>query len=151
MGTGSRVAEVTSGATVRVTRVFTLWVRGQQGKLRSELLPVAIADNARMRINLVTPFAEKDAVKALGARWDSTRKIWYITDVKDLTPFRRWIPDMAAGKAHSASAHVSPTTRSNVKASVDSLPAVTTVSNLQVPHCGCDVLPWDDCVHTVKA
>jgi|APLow6443716910_1056828.scaffolds.fasta_scaffold65502_1 hypothetical protein len=23
-----------------------------------------------MRINLVTPFAEKDAVKALGARWD---------------------------------------------------------------------------------
>jgi len=28
-----------------------------------------------MRINLVTPFAEKEAVKALGARWDATKKI----------------------------------------------------------------------------
>jgi hypothetical protein len=38
-----------------------------------------------MRINLVTPFAEKDAVKALGARRDATRKVWYIQDVADLT------------------------------------------------------------------
>ena len=42
-----------------------------------------------MRINLVTPFAEKDAVKALGARWDAAKKLWYITDVADLTPFMR--------------------------------------------------------------
>src|SRR5450830_802080 len=32
----------------------------------------------QMRINLVTPFTEKDAVKALGARWDSAKKLWYI-------------------------------------------------------------------------
>jgi hypothetical protein len=44
-----------------------------------------------MRINLVTPFAEKDAVKALGARWDPAKKLWYITDVADLTLFMRWI------------------------------------------------------------
>ena len=43
-------------------------------------------DNSSMRINLVTPFAEKDAVKALGARWDATRKVWFIQDVADLTP-----------------------------------------------------------------
>ena len=49
-----------------------------------------------MRINLVTPFAEKDAVKALGARWDAAKKVWYITDVADLTPFLRWIPDLEA-------------------------------------------------------
>ena len=42
-----------------------------------------------MRINLVTPYAEKDAVKALGARWDATKKLWYIVDVADLTPFNR--------------------------------------------------------------
>ncbi len=42
-----------------------------------------------MRINLVAPFAEKDAVKALGARWDAANKNWYIIDVKDLTPFLR--------------------------------------------------------------
>ncbi|MDP2370491.1 DUF5710 domain-containing protein [Rhodoferax sp.] len=27
-----------------------------------------------MRINLIAPFAEKDAVKALGARWDAAKK-----------------------------------------------------------------------------
>lgn len=48
----------------------------------------------QMRINLVTPFAEKDAVKALGARWDAALKLWYIVDVADLTPFNRWIPSM---------------------------------------------------------
>jgi hypothetical protein len=47
-----------------------------------------------MRINLVTPFSEKDAVKALGARWDAAKKIWYVTDVTDLTPFMRWIPNL---------------------------------------------------------
>lgn len=36
-----------------------------------------------MRINLVTPFAEKDAVKALGARWYAATKVWYITDVAE--------------------------------------------------------------------
>jgi hypothetical protein len=29
-----------------------------------------------MRIDLVTPFAEKDAVKALGARWDAAKKVY---------------------------------------------------------------------------
>jgi hypothetical protein len=104
-----------------------------------------------MRIDLVTPFAEKDAVKALGARWDGTRKVWYISNVKDLTPFLRWIPDMAAATAGSAIEPFRPETKSAVKASGGSLPTVTTVPHVQVPHCGCDVLPWDDCVHTVKA
>jgi hypothetical protein len=49
-----------------------------------------------MRINLVTPFAEKDEAKALGARWDSAKKCWYIVDVADLTPFLRWIPDIVS-------------------------------------------------------
>jgi hypothetical protein len=49
-----------------------------------------------MRINLVTPFSEKDAVKALGARWDPAKRLWYITDVADLTPFMHWIPDLEA-------------------------------------------------------
>ncbi len=53
-------------------------------------------DNSSMRINLVTPFAEKDAVKSLGARRDSTRKVWYIQDVADLTPYLRWIPNLEA-------------------------------------------------------
>jgi hypothetical protein len=54
-----------------------------------------------MRINLVTPFAEKDEAKALGARWDAAIKIWYIQDVADLAPFMRWIPDLAAATEDS--------------------------------------------------
>jgi hypothetical protein len=42
-----------------------------------------------MRINLITPFAEKDAVKALGARWDPPRRGPGVHDhtinVKELT------------------------------------------------------------------
>lgn len=44
-----------------------------------------------MRINLDCPFSEKDHAKALGARWDVAKKMWYIENVEDLTPFMRWI------------------------------------------------------------
>ena len=57
-----------------------------------------------MRINLVTPFAEKDAVKALGACWDASKKLWYIVNVTDLTPFLRWIPNMEAAMEGSDAA-----------------------------------------------
>lgn len=102
-----------------------------------------------MRINLVTPFADKDKAKALGARWDATRKVWYIVDVADLSPFMRWIPDMDAARSEAAtpgSAHPAPQARSVVK---NSAPAVTTRSDQQLPCCTCAVLPWDDCPHTV--
>ena len=82
-----------------------------------------------MRINLTTPFAEKDAVKALGARWDATKKVWYITDVADLSPFARWIPDLAGATATENSTPIA-------------------MSTIGVPHCGCHVLPWEDCEHT---
>lgn len=89
-----------------------------------------------MRINLVTPFAEKDAAKALGARWDAAKKCWYVVDVADLTPFSRWIPNMEAAMDN---------------APVNQFKGPTTGSMIEVPHCGCDVLPWEDCVHTAKS
>ena len=87
-----------------------------------------------MRINLVTPFAEKDAAKALGARWDATNKLWYIVDVADLTPFLRWIPDADA-------ATVAPIKRSA---------GVITTSTLTIAHCGCNVRAWEDCPHSER-
>ena len=100
-----------------------------------------------MRINLVTPFAEKDAVKALGARWDAAKKCWYIVDIADLTPFARWIPNM------EAAADVSGSTPKLMKPKFTlQTPADAHVkSDSGVADCGCDVLPWDDCVHTAKA
>ena len=100
-----------------------------------------------MRINLVTPFAEKDAAKALGARWDSAKKTWCITDVADLTPFQRWIPNMEAAGTASA---MRPAPRAP-KVAAEASKGVITGPSIEVPHCGCDVLPWEDCVHTATA
>lgn len=43
---------------------------------------------------LDVPFREKDAAKALGARWDPMKKKWYISepDSKDLSLFADWMP-----------------------------------------------------------
>lgn len=104
-----------------------------------------------MRINLKTPFAEKDAARALGARWDAARKIWYVTDVADLAPFMRWIPDLQAA-SEGASA---PVPRGN--AAVAATPAarsssgVITQPSVAVAHCGCTALPWLDCPHTASS
>jgi Domain of unknown function (DUF5710) len=96
-----------------------------------------------MRINLVTPFAEKDAVKALGARWDSAKKIWYIVDVPDLTPFMRWIPDLAAA------AEATTTQQTPAKSPAKKSPGIVTKPSIPMPHCGCKALPWADCEHSV--
>ncbi|MEY4210024.1 MAG: hypothetical protein RLZ92_403 [Pseudomonadota bacterium] len=47
------------------------------------------------RTYLNVPFAEKDAAKALGARWDPANKKWYIAADKDPAPFAKW--QMQAG------------------------------------------------------
>lgn len=41
---------------------------------------------------LNVPFAQKDAAKALGARWDAASKKWYVPADKDITPFAQWQP-----------------------------------------------------------
>lgn len=99
-----------------------------------------------MRINLVTPFADKDKAKALGARWDPARKVWYIVDVADLTPFMRWIPDLAAATA--AASDTGPAAPIAKPAAKASTPAITTKPSQAVASCGCKALPWEDCAHT---
>jgi len=107
-------------------------------------------DNPLMRINLVTPFAEKDAVKKLGARWDAAKKLWYIVDVTDLTPFARWIPDMQAG-VQDAMVNADSSLGSASKVRVDQFRGLTTGPSIDITHCGCNVQPWEDCVHTAAS
>jgi hypothetical protein len=42
-------------------------------------------------MDLDVPYAEKDAAKALGARWDSTRRCWYVPEGLDPASFLRWV------------------------------------------------------------
>lgn len=101
-----------------------------------------------MRINLKTPFADKDAAKALGARWDGARKIWYITDVADLTPFMRWIPDLAAA-TQDAAPLAAQQKAASAGAPASKTAGVTTKPAVAVAHCGCKALPWVACEHSV--
>jgi hypothetical protein len=84
-----------------------------------------------MRINLKTPFAEKEEAKALGARWDPKKKCWYIQNVADLSPFARWITDSPASTSPEQTT---------------SPPVVT--HGAVIAGCGCHVLPWEDCEHS---
>ncbi len=44
-------------------------------------------------IYLSCPFSEKDECKALGGRWDSQKKKWYIPAGVDASNFKKWITD----------------------------------------------------------
>lgn len=47
-------------------------------------------------IFLDVPFVEKDAAKALGARWNPSARKWYIATGTDLAPFSAWLPANAS-------------------------------------------------------
>ena len=46
-----------------------------------------------MRTDLCVPFSESSVVKALGAKWDMSKKVWFVPDGVDLFPFLKWIID----------------------------------------------------------
>lgn len=46
-------------------------------------------------ILLAVPFAEKDAAKKLGARWNAERRSWYVPPGVDVSLFSRWRTDEA--------------------------------------------------------
>lgn len=89
-------------------------------------------------IILKVPYAEKDQAKALGARWNKERKIWYVPDGAAATPFERWIaPGNAPGAAHAAASPSRP-------ARIDSLAGKTSVGAyyLNLEH-ACN--PFEEC------
>ena len=94
-----------------------------------------------MRINLKVPFSQKDAAKELGARWDATRKIWYVVDPECLEVFSDWMPQAEdAAAPQGAVAHVKAATSKGV----------VTGPTTHQPLCHCKVLPWEHCEHSLK-
>jgi exodeoxyribonuclease VII large subunit len=41
---------------------------------------------------LTVSFKDKDAAKALGARWDNVQRQWFVPEGRELTPFQQWLP-----------------------------------------------------------
>ncbi|HBA66761.1 MAG: hypothetical protein CVV06_06790 [Gammaproteobacteria bacterium HGW-Gammaproteobacteria-10] len=59
---------------------------------------------AESKTYLNVPYAQKDAAKALGARWDPAQKKWYIPGNKDISLFAQWqSQDNAAPTSTAAS------------------------------------------------
>jgi len=98
-----------------------------------------------MRIDLTTTSHEHKAAKALGARWDAARRVWYVIDPDDLTPFIRWLPSAGA----STSAGVFPVYKKAQPINKNQRQSHGITKSAPVPHCACNVLPWDDCEHTI--
>jgi hypothetical protein len=49
--------------------------------------------NDRAMLFLNVPFADKDSAKRLGAKWDATKKKWYVPHGLDVNLFEHWWPD----------------------------------------------------------
>ena len=45
------------------------------------------------------PYSEKDAAKALGAKWDPQRRQWFVPVGVPVAPFSRWIPLLQGGSS----------------------------------------------------
>ena len=98
-----------------------------------------------MRINLKVPFAQKDAAKELGARWDAARKIWYVMDPQSLDVFSDWMPEAHADISTST---LTATALKTDAAKPTASAGVLTGPTAFKPLCHCAVLPWEHCLHT---
>ena len=92
-----------------------------------------------MRTNLQVPFVEKDEAKQLGARWDAARKVWYIENKADMSPFARWMPTLAVTSGTGEAPPKSPP----VKKQTTGIAIVGSCFVEQPRICNC--LPWDVC------
>jgi len=71
---------------------------------------------------LNVPFAQKDAAKALGARWDAANKKWYVPTNKDITLFEQW-------QAQAGTMESPPTTTSKPRSQASSTKTSSSTNN----------------------
>ena len=89
---------------------------------------------------LNVPFAQKDAAKALGAKWDPKKKQWYVPASLDITEFAQWQTQSGTAK--------SPATKSKANSRISSKNVILGVTTYgkhkdMMVHTG-DAPPWDE-------
>jgi antirestriction protein ArdC/phage/plasmid primase-like uncharacterized protein len=70
----------------------TVEIGERQEGVRSIKLVEPERDLATAKTPLQVPFKEKEAAKALGAKWDKEAKGWYAPEGTDLKPLAKWLP-----------------------------------------------------------
>lgn len=95
---------------------------------------------------LNVPYAQKDAAKALGARWDAVHKKWYVPAGKDVAPFAQWHADFASPPPSNSVATATTTKTPAIKnaAPADANSGVFTYPTIPdfAPYAG-EEPPWD--------
>lgn len=56
------------------------------------MLERAAGNHTLQRVYLYVPFAERELVKTLGAKWDMEASAWYVSVGCDMAPFAHWLP-----------------------------------------------------------
>jgi len=96
---------------------------------------------------LNVPFAQKDAAKALGARWDADYKKWYVPGDKDIALFAQW--QVQSGALESTAVATSKpraqaaSTKTGSSANNASLGVITHAADKNFVAYNGDEPPWD--------
>ena len=87
---------------------------------------------------LNVPYVEKDAAKALGAKWDAAKKKWYAPGTADIALFTKWATESANRDSSSIQSSVKDQTQAD-KPTADPItrPSIKDF----VPYDG-DLPPW---------
>ena len=96
------------------------------------------------RINLAVPYAQKDAVKAMGARWDAELRTWWATEAQCRAHpgLLKWTGARSKPAQRTAK-------RSPAKQTRGPGPKLTERRVFSLAGCTCrHVAPWEDCEHT---
>lgn len=89
---------------------------------------------------LKVPYAEKDEAKALGARWNPTRKSWYVPDGVAIEPFAKWLAGGGADASGVSGASGAPGASSSRDARAAK--PVVGAKYVELPH-ACN--PFEEC------
>jgi exodeoxyribonuclease VII large subunit len=63
--------------------------------------------NTYLKVN----FKDKDAAKALGARWDGVKRQWYVPEGREIAPFLQWLHPNGGVPAQTSVRQVVPLTK----------------------------------------
>jgi hypothetical protein len=94
-------------------------------------------------IYLNVPFAQKDAAKALGARWDAANKKWYIPSGKNVALFAQWQPDATRQTATSQAKIDKPSSAKTISAAGQSSGVFTYPSSTDFEPYSGNEPPWN--------
>lgn len=113
-----------------------------------------------MSITLNVPYAEKEQAKALGAKWDAARRVWYIPDNLVASPFARWLPSGAqvagpadrtkTGPSRSAKKPAAKNTSAHQPRRIDTSGGEPVVG-AEYFDTGHDCIPWVHCDQCAQA